>query len=50
MDETTTARLADVLNHISSKQELTQYLDQPKVSDGFTSFAGYYQSLPCRSP
>ncbi len=46
MDETTTAHLADILNHIGSEQELTQYLDQPKISDGFTSFAGYYQSLP----
>lgn len=46
MDETTTSRLADVLNRIDSEQELSEYLDQPKVSDGFTSFAQYYQSLP----
>ena len=45
MRDSTTSDLARILSNIDSTKEMEQYLEIPKVADGFRSFPEYFQSL-----
>ena len=43
--KSTTGQLADILSEIDSTKEMEQYLETPKVADGFRSFPDFFRSL-----
>lgn len=45
MRDSTTSDLARILSNIDSTKEMEQYMEIPKVADGFRSFPEYFQSL-----
>ena len=45
MRDSTTSNLARILSNIDSTKEMEQYMEIPKVADGFRSFPEYFQSL-----
>ena len=45
MRDSTTSDLARILSNIDSTKEREQYMEIPKVADGFRSFPEYFQSL-----
>ena len=45
MRHSTTSDLARFLSNIDSTKEMEQYMEIPKVADGFRSFPEYFQSL-----
>ena len=45
MRDFTTSDLARILSNIDSTKEMEQYMEIPKVADGFRSFPEYFQSL-----
>lgn len=45
MRDSTTSNLVRILSNIDSTKEMEQYMEIPKVADGFRSFPEYFQSL-----
>lgn len=45
MDQTTTNKLADILSNIDDTKEMEEFMEQPKVTDGFKTFCEYFRSL-----
>ena len=45
MRDSTTSNLARILSNIDSTKEMEQYMEIPKVADGFRSFPEFFQSL-----
>ena len=45
MDETTTKKLSDILSGIDNTKDMEQYMEEPKVADGFKNFPEYFRSL-----
>lgn len=45
MRDSTTSDLARILSNIDSTKEMEQYMEIPKVADGFRSSPEYFQSL-----
>ena len=45
MDETTTKKLSDILSGIDNTKDMEQYMEEPKVADGFKNFTEYFRSL-----
>ena len=45
MDESTTTQLEKVLANVSSEKQMTEFMEIPKVADGFKSFPEYFESL-----
>lgn len=46
MDESTARRLEDMLSGVRTAKEMEQFMEQPKVTDGFQTFPDYFRSLP----
>lgn len=45
MDESTTKQLENILANVSSEKQMTEFMEIPKVADGFKSFPEYFESL-----
>ena len=45
MDETTTKKLSYILSGIDNTKDMEQYMEEPKVADGFKNFPEYFRSL-----
>lgn len=46
MDQSTTGKLSEILADIDSTNKMDQYMDHPKVTDSYRSFARFFRSLP----
>ena len=46
MDESTTRKLSEVLSKITDENDMKEFMEQPKVSDFYSSPIDYFRSLP----
>ena len=45
IDETTTNQLEKILANVNSEKQMAEFMEIPKVADGFQTFPEYFESL-----